>query len=472
MIHTLRKGKKKREGFLKMECWKQIQETVQKSIKTSEYLSWIAPLSFDKIDLDTLYLNAPTRFIADWAKRNFFSHLISAVNTFCPDVKDIKINVGTKKLTPKVIAEEIQQSQNDLLSFESQIQSHPVETIANIGTKTLSKFTFDSFVKDNSNALAFESIKRVAIQETTTFNPIVIHSPSGFGKTHLLNALANELEAIHSNKRVIYISANKFMYSFLKALNEKDTYRFKQSFKSADILMIDDIQFIAGKESTAKELFHIIDDYITNGKQVIITANGSPFLIDGLNDNIKSRIASGLVVDILPANYDLRFKILQSKCKTLNLELQAGVGEFIASKITTSIRELEGALNRISAHTILMNEAPTLSNIRKILSDILAVNTKPLNIQDIKRVVAEKWNVSVSDIDSEKKQKDIVIPRQIAMYISKNLTSKSLPEIGKSFGGRDHATVIYAVKKVRELMLTNPQIETLINEAERICSNL
>ena len=452
-----------------MECWNKIQETVQKSINTSAYSSWIAPLSFDKIDLDTLYLNAPTRFIADWAKRNYFSHLISATKEVLPEIKDIKINVGIVATTnTKVITEERAEAQTELLKIET---SAPT-TNYNISIKTSNKYSFENFVKDSSNALAFESIKRISTEEIVSFNPLVIHSPSGFGKTHLLNALANELSNKGSKKNVIYISADKFMYSFIKALQEKDTYRFKQSFKSADILMIDDIQFIANKESTAKELFHIIDDYITSGKQVIITANQSPFLIEGLNDNIKSRISAGLVIDILPANYDLRFKIVQEKCKSLNLQLQAGIGEFIASKISTSIRELEGALNRISAHTILMNEAPTLSNIRKILSDILAVNTKPLNIQDIKKVVAEKWGVSVSDIDSEKKQKDIVIPRQVAMYISKNLTTKSLPEIGKTFGGRDHATVIYAVKKVKELMLTDPRMETMINEIEQTCSNL
>ncbi len=449
-----------------MECWNKIQETVQKSISSSAYSSWIAPLSFDKIDLDTIYLYAPTRFIADWVKRNYFSHLLSAINESYPNIKEIRLNVGTVKIEPKTISEDVVSSQSELLHVETK------PLIQDIGTKTSSRFTFDSFVKGDSNALAFESIKRVANQTSVSFNPLVIHSPSGFGKTHLLNALANELSITKPLTKVIYVSADKFMYSFVKALKENDTYRFKQSFKSADILMIDDIQFIAGKESTAKELFHIIDDYITNGKQVIIASNNSPFLIEGLNDSLKSRIASGLIVDITPANFDLRKRIVEAKCKTLNLTLQAGIGDFIASKISTSIRELEGALNRISAHTILMNEAPTLSNIRKILADILAVNTKPLDIQDIKKKVAEKWGVSVSDIDSEKKQKDIVIPRQIAMYIAKNLTSKSLPEIGKSFGGRDHATVIYAVKKVRELMIANPRLENLIKETEQICTNL
>ena len=470
-----------------MESWKKIQETVQKSITASAYSSWIAPLSFDKIDSDTLYLKAPTRFIADWAKRNFLSTLVSAANTFCANIKDVIINVGVATPVTQKTVTELQSAQQSLFNLETQkstsfvagnFVSSSVATdtatsfVPVFATKVSPKYTFDSFVRDSSNALAYESVHRVLTQDSVSFNPIVIHSPSGFGKTHLLNALANELASVGSDKKVIYISADKFMYSFVKALKENDTYRFKQSFKSADILMIDDIQFIAGKESTARELFHIIEDYITNGKQIIISANNSPLLIDGLSDNLRSRISSGLVVDIAPATYDLRLRIVREKCKALNLNLGVGIGEFIATKISSSIRELEGALNRISAHTILMREEPTLHNVRKILADILAVNTKPISIQDIKKIVAEKWSVSVADIDSEKKQKDIVIPRQVAMYIAKNLTSKSLPEIGKSFGGRDHATVIYAVKKVRELMTVNPRLESLIKETEQVCANL
>ncbi len=451
-----------------MESWKLIQETVQKSISTSAYSTWIAPLSFDKIDLDVLYIVSPTRFIADWVKRNFFSEILNAVQSVYPNVNDLVFSVGMKSFQPKVIEQDIKREEDKL---------HNLEKVDNVlsdflGSKVSQKYTFDNFVKGLSNQLAFASIQRVLNDDMVSFNPLFIHSPSGFGKTHLLHAFVNEMEKINPYKRIIYISADKFMYSFIKALKENDTYRFKQSFKSADILIIDDLHFIVGKESTAKELFHIIEDYMTNGKQVIIASNNSPFMMDGLNDNIKSRISSGLVVDIKPADFSLRSQIVKVKADALNLNLAPGIGDFIASKISSSIREIEGALNRIYAHTILTNELPTLSNIRKILVDILAVNTKPLSIDDIKKVVAEKWGVSVADIDSERKQKEIVIPRQIAMYIAKNLTSKSLPEIGKNFGGRDHATVIYAVKKVKELMLVNPKMEVLINDVEKQCSAL
>lgn len=448
------------------QSWKQIQETVQKSICASAYSTWIAPLDFDKIDLDTLYIVSPTRFIADWVKRNFFSSILSAAQSIIPNVKDVVISVGVKKVEPTIVKEEIQKVENKIIEVES------VSSVLNVGAKVSQKFTFDNFVKGVSNNLAVASLQRVLSDNMVSFNPLFIHSQSGFGKTHLLHAFVNEMEKLNPRKSIIYVSADKFMYSFVKALKENDTYRFKQSFKSADILIIDDLHFIVGKESTAKEMFHIIEDYITNGKQVIIASNNSPFMMEGLNDNLKSRISSGLVVDIKPADFALRSEIVKVKARALDLELADGIGDFIASKITTSIREIEGALNRISAHTILMNEVPTLSNIRKILADILAVNSKPLSIDDIKKVVAEKWGVSVSDIDSERKQKEIVIPRQVAMYIAKSLTSKSLPEIGKTFGGRDHATVIYAVKKVKELMSANPKMELLINEVERECSAL
>ena len=447
-----------------MQSWKQIQETVQKSICASAYSTWIAPLDFDKIDLDTLYIVSPTRFIADWVKRNFFSSILSAAQSVIPNIKDIVISVGVKKTEPVAIKEEIVKSEQHIASVEN--------SSLNVSAKVSQKFTFDNFVKGISNNLAVASLQRVMSDDMVSFNPLYIHSPSGFGKTHLLQAFVNEMEKVNPRKSIIYVSADKFMYSFIKALKENDTYRFKQSFKSADILIIDDLHFIVGKESTAKELFYIIEDYITNGKQVIMASNNSPFMMEGLNDNLKSRVSSGLVVDIKPADFALRSEIVKVKAKALDLCLADGIGDFIASKITTSIREIEGALNRISAHTILMNEVPTLSNIRKILADILAVNSKPLSIEDIKKVVAEKWGVSVSDIDSERKQKEIVIPRQVAMYIAKTLTSKSLPEIGKTFGGRDHATVIYAVKKVKELMSVNPKMELLINEVERECSAL
>ena len=454
-----------------MEHWREIQETVQKSIKKSEFITWIAPLDFDKIDLDTLYINAPTRFIADWARRNFLLEILNAAKTFIPNINEIKFSVRIKILSPKTTIDTINQKQNDLLNLETRKETTSFSDPLNLNIKYNSEFTFDSFIKDSSNNLAYDAIEGLTTDTEVKYNPLFIHSPSGFGKTHLLNALSNKLIETNPTKKIIYTSSNKFLYSFIKAVQEHDTYRFKQSFKDADILLIDDIQFIAGKEATAKELFHIIDEYIEAGKQVVITANNSPYLIEGLDHNIKSRIASGLILDISPAPYDLRLKILNSKSEKLGVKFDSGIAEFIASKINSSIRELEGAVKRIAFHSKLKGDL-TLHEIRKILSDILAANTKPIEISDIKKIVAEKWNISLAEMDGNTRSQHIIIPRHIAMYIAKNLTTKSLPEIGKSFGGRNHATIINAVKKVKDLILINPNMANLIKETEYKCSNI
>ncbi len=462
-----------------MEHWREIQETVQKSIKKSEFITWIAPLDFDKIDLDTLYINAPTQFIAGFIRRNFFSVLLSSTKQFYPNIKDIKINIFSKKvanLATDAIVVSDEKFGNNLAvnqngNCETFLLSQNNENY--VGTKPNNLYTFSSFITDKSNDFAFAAVKQIVESDDIKYNPVVIHSASGLGKTHLLNAIANDFEINKPNKKVIYISAMNFMYSFVKALKENDTYRFKESFKNADVLIVDDLHFIAGKESSARELFQIINDYIANGKQVVVAANNSPLLITGLDENLRSILASGIMLDIANSTYNLRLKIIDDKCKKFRINLESGIKEYIATKISSSIKELEGALNRISFFSTLHNnETLTFSFVRKLLKDIFAVNTKPVSIEEIKKVVAEKYNISVADINSTKKQKHIAFPRQVAMYIAKTLTTKSLPDIGRIFGGRDHATVIYAVKKVQDLMTSNPKIETIISEIQNSCGSI
>jgi chromosomal replication initiator protein len=439
--------------------WRKIQETVQKSVSASSYNAWIAPLVFDKIDLEVLRVSAPTRFIADWVRRNFFSLLLDCARQAFPGVKDVEISVAVKNAPVMATRFDRAKEEAKLLNLES-----------GAAAPAPARYTFENFVEAPSNALAAASLRRLLENGAASFNPLLIHSPSGFGKTHLLSAFANEMAARSPEKRLIYISADKFMYSFIKAIKENDAVRFKGSFKSADVLVVDDIHFIAGKEASARELFSIIEDFVTGGRQVVLASNASPFAIEGLNESLKSRISHGLIVDILPADYNLRLEIARRRADALEIPLEPGVAEFVASKVSASIRELEGALNRLSAHQILMGEAPTLSNIRKILADILAFNSKAVSVADIKKAVAERWNVAVADLDSQKKPRSIVVPRQVAMYVAKSLTSKSLPEIGRIFGGRDHATVIYACKKVRGMMAADPRLENLVHEIEQSCS--
>jgi chromosomal replication initiator protein len=449
-----------RRSPYKVDEWRRIQETVQKSLASSAFGTWIRPLGFDKIDLETLFITAPTRFVADWVGRNFFSQILAAARQVHPDVKDVRISVGEQGIPAAVVV--------SVVAGKPLCADAPESPADN--TKASGRYTFENFAEGASNALAAASLKRALSSGAADFNPLLIHSPSGFGKTHLLLSFAGEFAAKHPEKKLIYTSADRFMHSFVKAVQEKDTQRFKDGFKSADVLVVDDIHFIEGKEQTAKELFHVIEDYVTSGRQVVLASNASPFSMEGLNAELKSRISHGLVLDIAPADYALRLEIVRRKSEALGLKFADGVAEFVASKISASIRDIEGALNRLSAHAILMDEAPSLSNVRKTLSDILAYNSKQINVAEIKRAVAEKWGVPVADMDSERRQKQVVVPRQVAMYVAKSLTSKSLPEIGRLFGGRNHATVIHAVRKVKEMLATDPRLEGVIQDIERIVS--
>ncbi|MDR1008853.1 MAG: chromosomal replication initiator protein DnaA [Rickettsiales bacterium] len=437
------------------KVWLEIQDTVQKSVPAREYSAWLAPLCFDKIDLGTLYLKSPTRFIADWVRRNYSSLLLSAAADF--GVEKLSVSVGTLMAANDSPAEK-----NEAEAARAAPEIAGPANSGMIGSKVAGRCTLEDFMDSPGNTLASAAIRRMLAEPHPSYNPVLIHSDSGLGKSHLLQAFANAAEG----RRVIYTTADGFINGFVKALQDKEVFRFKEDFKSADVLLVDDVHHFVGKESSARELFHIIDFYVSTGKQVVLSANASPFKIEGLNESLKSRICHGLILDIAPADYDLRLKFINARAAALELKFQDGVAEFLASKISASIRELEGAVNRLSAHSVLLGEMPTMGNIRKTLADILAYNTKPVAIADIKKAVAEAWNITVADIDSTRKQQSIAVPRQVAMYIAKNATSKSLPELGRAFS-RDHATIIYAIKKVQTLIATNPKLAEIIEDIEK-----
>jgi chromosomal replication initiator protein len=429
-----------------------VRATVQKSVGQTAFSSWIAPLRFDKIDLGTLYISSPTRFIADWVRRNFSNHIIDAAREF--GVNEISIAVHVESAPAKIVSAEIERAS---------ASSAPA---AEAGTRLGAQYSFSNFIEAPSNRLALASIQRALTG--ASFNPLFIHSASGMGKTHLLQAYANEMG---ERARLIYASADQFLYSYVKACKEHDNVRFRESYLGADALLIDDIQFIVGKEATARELLSVIESYISSGRQVIIASSQSPYQMDGLDAGIKSRIASGLVVDIQNAEYDLRLEIVRRAADGFGMLMPAGVAEFVAGKVASSIRELKGAVNRLSAHSVLMNEVLSVASARRILSDVLASESKPIEVANIKKIVAEKWGVSVADMDSEKKSRQFVVPRQVAMFIAKNLTQKSLPVLGKMFGGRDHATVIHACKKVRDMMIADARLSQLVEDVERECAS-
>jgi chromosomal replication initiator protein len=290
------------------------------------------------------------------------------------------------------------------------------------------------------------------------FNPLFIYGGVGLGKTHLMHAIAHAIEEQWPEKTVMYLSAEKFMYQFVKAIRSDSTMAFKEQFRSVDVLMIDDIQFIAGKESTQEEFFHTFNALVDQNKQIIISADKAPSDLAGVDERLRSRLAWGLVADIHPTTYDLRLGILQAKREQLGAEVPDSVLEFLALKVTSNVRELEGALNRIVAHADVTKSAISLESTQEVLQDLLRAHDRRITIDEIQRKVAEHYNLRMADMHSARRARNVARPRQVAMYLAKQLTARSLPEIGRKFGGRDHTTVMHAVRKVEELMDEDAQV--------------
>jgi chromosomal replication initiator protein len=313
------------------------------------------------------------------------------------------------------------------------------------------RFSFDNFVVGKPNEFAYAAARRVADASSVTFNPLFLYGGVGLGKTHLMHAMALHISQQDPKRTVIYLSAEKFMYRFIRALKEQNTVNFKEMFRNVDVLMIDDVQFIGGKGATQEEFFHTFNALVDQGRQIVISADKSPSDLEGMEERLQSRLNCGLVADIHATTYELRLGILESKAEQLKVEVPQKIMEFLAHKITTNVRELEGALNRVVAHSQLVGRDITLETAQEILHDLLRANDLRVTIEDIQKRVSSHFNIRVSDMHSARRARSVARPRQVAMYLAKQLTSRSLPEIGRKFGGRDHTTVMHAVKKVEEL---------------------
>ncbi len=325
-----------------------------------------------------------------------------------------------------------------------------------VGARLDARFTFENFIVGKSNEFAHAAARRVAEADTVPFNPLFIYGGVGLGKTHLMNAIAWHIRRRDPSRRVLYLSAEKFMYQFIRALRFQDTMAFKEQFRSVDVLMIDDVQFIGGKGSTQEEFFHTFNALVDQNRQLIITGDRSPSDLDGMEERLRSRLGWGLVADIHPTDYELRLGILQSKLDQMGAtNVPRQVLEFLAHKITSNTRELEGALTRVVAHVTLVGRPATLETTQELLQDLLRANDRRVTIEEIQKRVAEHFNIRVADMHSARRARAVARPRQVAMYLAKQLTSRSLPEIGRKFGGRDHTTVMHAVKKVESLCATD-----------------
>jgi chromosomal replication initiator protein len=445
--------------------WARVRGKLRGEFGEAAFKSWLKPLTFKSSRDGLVYLSVSTRFMRDWVRSHYGERLHELWRDEDEGVRGIEIVIENAPArlseTDGVIpngthkgAERAPTVRGRAILGEG--QGKVPETYAPIDRGEMSapldpRFTFDKFVVGKPNELAYAAALRVAEAETVPFNPLFLYGSVGLGKTHLMHAIAWRIRQRDPARKVLYLSAEKFMYQFIRAVRFKDTMAFKEQFRSVHVLMIDDVQFICGKDVTQEEFFHTFNALVDQNHQVVISADKSPSDLEGMEERLRSRLGWGLVADIHPTTYELRLSILQAKAEQLGASIPMKVMEFLAHKITSSVRELEGALNRIAAHATLVGRDITLANTQEVLHDLLRASDRHITIEEIQKRVAEHYNIRISDMHSARRARAVARPRQVAMYLSKQLTARSLPEIGRKFGGRDHTTVMHAVKKVEEL---------------------
>ena len=452
--------------------WSRVRGRLRQEVGDAAFRSWLQPLNLVGANGGVVRMAVPTRFMRDWVSGHYADRIRALWKRENPDISGIEIVVqapapagersgdgaegGGQVQAPESPGDSAANgasADNDAgLYRASAAEPSAVQPVGETLSGPLDpRFTFDSFVVGKPNELAYAAARRVAEAESVPFNPLFLYGGVGLGKTHLMHAIAWHIRESDPNKTIIYLSAEKFMTEFVRALRTKDTMAFKEQFRSVDVLMIDDVQFIGGREATQEEFFHTFNALVDQNRQVVISADKSPSDLEGVEERMRSRLGWGLVADIHPTTYELRLSILQTKAQEMGADIPDKVMEFLAHKITSNIRELEGALNRIAAHANLVGRQVTLETTQDLLHDILRAHDRRVTIDEIQKKVAEHHKVRVSDLSSSRRARTIARPRQVAMYLCKQLTERSLPEIGRKFGGRDHTTVMHAVRKVEEL---------------------
>lgn len=449
--------------------WGRVSAAMKQDLGDTKWQAWIKNLTPVTLSEKGLVLQAGNSFIRDRVQSQYAEKLRFMLKREYGAVQQVSVTVGSAHPAPLAAPAPMQSAPMQSAPMQSaSVKSAPdypprlsqmPETDAPASQNAAdmvggldSRFTFDRFIVGKPNELAFAAARRVAETTTAAFNPLFLYGGVGLGKTHLMHAIAWEINARHPHRRVMYLSAEKFMYRFIRALRYRDMMSFKEQFRSVDVLMIDDVQFISGKDSTQEEFFHTFNALVDEGKQVILSADKSPTDLSGMEERLRSRLGWGMVADIHATTYELRYSILISKRESVSVNVPDAVLEFLAHKITSNIRELEGAFNRIAAHASLVGRSITVEMARETLADLIRASSRRVTIDDIQKQVSKHFSIRISDMFSARRARSIARPRQIAMYLAKNLTTSSYPEIGRKFGGRDHTTIMHAVKKVEELI--------------------
>lgn len=450
------------QGQMTQDQWGSIRDELHQTLGANSFQSWIEPLAYVGTDEGIARFNVPTNFFGNYVSQNYGDLLLSKITRLNPTVRRIVFDTVTA--TQEASMRNRVSDQN-----AEPVESPTVQTRSTSGADSLNgspldkRFTFDTFVVGKPNELAHAAARRVAEGGPVTFNPLFLYGGVGLGKTHLMHAIAWELRTRHPHLNVLNLSAEQFMYRFVQALRDRKMMDFKSLFRSVDVLMVDDVQFIAGKDSTQEEFFHTFNALVDQHKQIIISADRAPDEIKDLENRIRSRLQSGLVVDLHPTDYELRLGILQSKSEMYarmypGLQVERGILEFLAARIVSNVRILEGALTRLFAFASLVGKPISMDLTQECLTDILRVSERKVSIEEIQRKVADHYLIRHTDLVGPKRVRTFARPRQIAMYLCKQLTTRSLPEIGRHFGGRDHTTVMHGVRRIEELKKQDAQI--------------
>ena len=437
--------------------WNEVLKNFKTTFGNDVYESWLKNINLKKEFNHYVVLTAPTRFVRDWIVSRYADKILDIIKTFKKSIQRIEFFIEESK------------ERSDKIDFQRDNQISPIEnSLLNYNRFNLNN-SVDNFMVGESNELAYTAARKVCAR-SSHYNPLFIYSVVGMGKTHLLNAIGLDIE---NSKQVMFISAERFMYHFIRSIKSNDMVKFKDFFRKANVFIIDDIQFVAGKEAMQEEFFHTFNALIERGSQIVVASDRSPSNLDRVQGRIKSRLSGGLVIDIQPPDLNLRIKILRSKFEDIkknfneNYNLNDEVFKFLATEITSSIREMVGALNRVLAFSKINTKSPNIYECKRILKDFINDNKKSINVESIQNIVAVYFNLNIQEMLSPRRSRSLARPRQIAMYLAKKYTTNSLPDIGRKFSNRDHTTVIHAVKKIEELVKNDNEIKQSITEIKK-----
>ncbi len=443
--------------------WARIRGRLRAEFGDGVFRSWLRPLTLMAVKDDKITLCVPTRFVRDRVNTLYGDRLRELWRGEDDEIADIDFVVEpeTAGRKPSLVAAPPPPEEPARDDAWSDGVASPLDP----------RLTFDDFIVGKPNEFAYAACMRAAETEKPAFNPLFLYGGVGLGKTHLMHATATAMQEKFPEKRILYLTAEKFLYQFIRALRAQETVAFKELFRSVDVLLVDDVQFLCGRDATQEEFFHTFNALVDQGRQVIVSADTSPTDMDGLEERVRSRLGWGLVVELNPTNYELRLSILEAKAQAIGLEVDRKVLEFVAQRIVANVRELEGALNRLAAYSQLGGRAVTLESAQDALRDLLRANERRVSIEDIQKHVAEHFNIRLADMSSPRRARAVARPRQVAMYLAKHLTSRSLPEIGRKFGGRDHTTVMHAIRKIEELSSADSVLAEDIRLIRRVLEN-